>query len=94
MDFIKEHIDVFAHIIGFLGMACVVFCFWALERGTFSSGDKRYYLINLTGAILLTLSLLVHFNLGSFIIEMFWIWISVSGLLRKKKVKNENTPST
>ena len=78
MEFIKEHIDVLAHIVGFLGMACVVFCFWALERGIFSSGDKRYYLINLTGAILLTLSLLVHFNLGSFSAIFFFSYNFIS----------------
>jgi hypothetical protein len=90
MELLTEYIDIIAHVVGFMGMACVVFCFWALERGVYTSHDKRYYIINLTGAILLTLSLLIHFNLGAFIIEMFWIWISVSGLLRKKK-SNENT---
>ncbi len=77
-----------AHIIGFLGMICVVSAYFAIEKGWVDRSDVRYYWINLSGALLLTISLLVHFNLGSFLIEMFWIGISVAGLIRIHKEKN------
>ncbi len=78
-------ISMSAHIIGFIGMICVVYAYLAIEKGWVNRSDVRYYWINLSGAILLTLSLLVHFNLGSIFIELFWISISISGLIRIKK---------
>ena len=35
---------------------------------------------NLLGALLLTVSLMVHFNLASFLLEMVWITIALGGL--------------
>ncbi len=35
---------------------------------------------NLLGAVLLTISLMVHFNLASFLLEIVWITIALSGL--------------
>ena len=78
-----------AHAIGLIGMICVVSAYLAIEKGWVNRNDSRYYLFNLLGAALLTLSLLVHFNLGSFLIEMFWIGISIAGLLRIRKEKNQ-----
>ncbi len=81
----NEIISMSAHVIGFVGMICVVYAYLAIEKGWVNRSSSRYYVINLSGAILLTLSLMVHFNLGSIFIELFWIWISVSGLLRIRK---------
>jgi len=74
--------DVIAQVIGVLGMICVVYAYLAIEKGWLDRDQKRYYFINLFGATLLTISLIFKFNLGSFLIEMFWILISVEGLLR------------
>jgi hypothetical protein len=68
-------------------MICVVYAYLAIEKGWVDRNQRRYYMINLVGAVLLTISLLFNFNLGSFLIEMFWIWISIAGLIR---IKNEN----
>lgn len=73
--------------IGVIGMMCVVYAYLAIEKGWVDRNQRRFYLINLIGAILLTISLLFNFNLGSFMIEVFWIWISVAGLIRIKKEK-------
>ena len=76
------------HLIGMLGMLCIVLAYYAIEKGKYTRDNLAYYLINLTGAILLIISLMIHFNLGSFVIELFWIVISVQGIIRllKKKV--------
>lgn len=84
--------DILFHIIGFLGMLCVVAAFFAIERSYLTNNDIRYYLINLSGAILLIVSLLYHFNLGSFVIEVFWIIISVLGILRCRKKSSKCHP--
>lgn len=72
--------ETFGHIIGMVGMACVVFAYLAIERKWLDGNDIKLYLINLLGAILLIISLLINFNLGSFIIEIFWIGISLNGI--------------
>ncbi|WP_235602800.1 CBU_0592 family membrane protein [Piscirickettsia litoralis] len=45
-------------------------------------GSLPFSIINLVGAILLLISLCIHFNLGSFIIEVFWILISLYGIAK------------
>jgi drug/metabolite transporter (DMT)-like permease len=78
------------HLIGVVGMACVVLAYFAIERGWLDNKDLKLYLINLVGATLLLISLLIHFNLGSFIIEIFWLAISISGILNH--FKRRKTP--
>ena len=79
-------ISIGAHILGFIGMTLVVLCFYQLVDGKWASTSVKYNVVNLTGAVCLLISLLVHFNLGSFIIELFWIGISLKGLKKSKTV--------
>lgn len=69
-----------AHLIGFLGMICVVLAFYRTVQGQWSSQGLVFNVVNLAGAILLTISLIVHFNFGSFVIELFWMAISLKGI--------------
>ncbi len=41
------------HTISMVGMACVVFAYFAVERDWLDNKDVKFYLINLIGAILL-----------------------------------------
>lgn len=83
-------VSTFGHIVGFLGMICVVSAYLAIEKGWVDRSRPLYYAINLTGAVLLTISLLIHFNLGSLFIELFWIGISISGLMRIRREKKRD----
>lgn len=78
-------ISLFGHWIGFIGMLCVVLAFYMTVTGKWGSQSLRYNLVNLAGAILLIISLFIHFNLGSFIIEVFWIMISLKGIYNAKR---------
>lgn len=84
--------DIFQWI-GFVGMAFVVVAYLLLQINKYTIKSLQYQLLNLVGAILLLISLFVHFNLGSFIIEIFWIIITVYGIVvnlkSKKKEKEE-----
>lgn len=75
------------HATGMIGMAFVVFAYFAVERDWVNNKEVKFYVINLIGAILLLISLLVNFNLGSFIIEIFWITISMRGIINHYQVK-------
>lgn len=76
-------VEILAHICGFFGMICVVLAFYMCTIGKWPN-NRQYFICNLVGAILLLLSLCVHFNLGSFIIELFWIAIALIGLRKTR----------
>ncbi|MBR8464860.1 hypothetical protein KDE13_00605 [Campylobacter sp. faydin G-140] len=78
--------DIF-QFIGFLGMICIVLGYFLLQADRISNDDMLYQVINLVGAILLIISLCVHFNLGSFMIEVFWIFITIYGIVKIYKRK-------
>jgi len=76
--------------IGFFGMVLIVTAYLLLQISKYTIKSIRYQLLNLIGAILLLISLFIHFNLGSFIIEIFWIIITIYGIiinLRTRKQK-------
>ena len=79
--------------IGFFGMIFIVIAYLFLQTNKYSINSLQYQLLNLIGAILLLISLFVHFNLGSFILEIFWIIITIYGIIinikRKKKEQEQ-----
>ncbi|MBH0056784.1 hypothetical protein I6F65_07405 [Pseudoalteromonas sp. SWXJZ94C] len=76
-------------IIGMAGTFLVVGSFFLLQLGKTSPTSLMYNIMNLTGAILLLISLCYNFNLASFVIEIFWIAASLIGLY--KYAKNKST---
>ncbi len=79
--------DIF-QLIGLLGMICIVAAYFLLQIGRINSETLAYQTINLIGAILLIISLLEHFNLGSFLIEVFWIFITFFGFYKIYKKRS------
>ena len=79
-------------IIGFIGMLFIVYAYFLLQIKKYTITSFSYQVLNLVGAILLLISLFVHFNLGSFIIEVFWIIITLYGMYKNlKEIKNEKS---
>ncbi|MGY5450369.1 CBU_0592 family membrane protein [Agarivorans sp. MS3-6] len=77
--------SIFADIVGLLGTALVVGAFFLLQLERLNPKQLSYNLMNLSGAILLLISLCINFNLASFIIELFWIGASVVGIVKYLK---------
>jgi hypothetical protein len=73
--------------LSFAGMICIVLAYFFLQLGVYDIHALNYQLLNLAGAIALIISLLVHFNLGSFLIEVFWILITLYGLFKTLRYK-------
>jgi len=84
-----EQLDIY-QVIGFVGMIFIIYAYFLLQVGKYDSKSLQFQYINLVGAILLLISLCVHFNLGSFIIEVFWILITLYGIAKNKKKSNNN----
>lgn len=78
--------------IGFVGALFILWAYLILQIGKCTIDSLSYQLHNLIGAILLIISLMVHFNFGSFVIEVFWIGITLYGIykiIKNKKTKKE-----
>ncbi len=80
-------LDIYS-IIGFVGTACIIAAYAYL-----TVKDKPNPLIlhgtNLTGAALLTISLLVHTNWPSLVLEGFWAAIAVFGLVKALRMRSK-----
>lgn len=71
-----------ADAVGMTGTILVVLAYFLLQLERIEASSLGYNALNLVGAVLLLISLLVNFNLASFVIEIFWIAASVIGLWR------------
>ena len=74
-------------IVGMTGTFIVVGAFFMLQLGKATPTGLLYNMMNLSGAILLLISLCYNFNLASFVIEIFWIAASLIGLYKYLKAK-------
>ncbi|QUL38491.1 permease [Erythrobacter sp. JK5] len=89
----SEALDIYS-LIGFLGTACIIGAYAYL---TYRDDPNPYILhgTNLMGAALLTISLLVHTNWPSLVLEGFWAAIAIFGLVKagRRRTKTVETPS-
>lgn len=79
-----------ANVIGISGSALIVFAY-AYNVYARTVNPFVYNGTNLIGALLLTLSLMVHFNLASLLLEIVWIIIAIGGLWQayRKQARHE-----
>lgn len=70
-----------ANVAGFAGMACIIFAYgYATHRA--EPNPFVQHGVNLLGAALLTVSLLVNLNPASLVLEFFWASIAIWGLAK------------
>ena len=67
---------------GVTGAVLVIAVYFATQQRWLSSEDWRYPAVNLLGAVFILISLVAHWNLAAFVIEIFWMAISLYGLGR------------
>jgi hypothetical protein len=67
---------------GNIGVALMVIAYLLLQAEKLRSSDLSYSLMNGGGALLVLISLLYRFNLSAFLVELFWLLISIYGLIR------------
>ena len=65
---------------GNIGVALMVIAYLLLQAEKLRSNDLSYSLVNAAGALLVLISLLYRFNLSAFLVESFWLLISLYGL--------------
>ena len=73
--------------IGNVGVVVLMVTYLMLQLNKLSSSGLAYSLLNAIGASLIVISLLVNFNLSAFIMEVFWVLISLVGIYRYFRFK-------
>ena len=69
-------------IFGIAGVILLVITYLLLQVNKLQSAGLLYSLLNALGASLIILSLLDNFNLSAFLMEAFWVLISLVGVVR------------
>lgn len=85
----SEALDIYS-LIGFVGMACIIGAYFYLT----AKNEPNPFILhgtNLVGAALLTVSLLVHTNWPSLVLEAFWAAIAIWGLWKALKSRKAKT---
>ncbi len=73
--------------IGSVGVGIIIFTYVLLQTERLKSETLIYSTLNAIGASLIVFSLFFNFNFSAFIVEFFWILISLYGIakyLRKR----------
>ena len=74
--------EIAADSIGIFGVSLILLAYGLISAEKVSNRSLSYHLLNLVGAVCILLSLMVHWNLPSFVIEVCWIAISLYGIWR------------
>lgn len=75
--------------VGMLGVALLLTSYFMLQIGRLDGQDIVYSACNGIAAILIIISLFYTFNLASFVIEVFWLAISLIGVFRWLKTRKQ-----
>lgn len=71
-------------VVGSAGAAIILVSYFLLQLQRISSTGLGYSTLNAASAFMILVSLSVDFNLAAFVIEAFWMAISILGIIRWK----------
>ncbi|MCF8267507.1 MAG: hypothetical protein K9I69_05435 [Ignavibacteriales bacterium] len=69
-------------IIGTIGVFLIVAAYLLLQTKKIESSNIMFSIINGAGSLLIIVSLIMEFNFPAFLIEFFWLGISIYGIIR------------
>ena len=73
--------------LGNVGVILILLSYLLLQMSKMKSQSMCYSLMNAIGALLILVSLYYDFNLSAFVMEVFWLLISLYGLWQSRSVK-------
>jgi hypothetical protein len=80
MSFIAEMI--WADWIGVVGSILIAAAYFGVSSGRMAGDQPPFQLVNLSGAVLILISLYYRPNAGAIVIEVLWVLIAVYSLIR------------
>lgn len=69
-------------LLGNIGVLLILVTYLLLQLERIDSRSLGYSVSNAMGALLILVSLYFKFNLSAFIVEFFWLLISIIGVIR------------
>lgn len=69
-------------LIGTVGVGIIISTYVFLQLEKIRSESLLYSLLNAVGASLIIVSLVYNFNFSAFIVEFFWVLISLYGIVK------------
>jgi hypothetical protein len=70
-------------LAGVIGSAVVILAYFGTQSGRLRLDGWEFPLANLVGAVFIMVSLVADWNLAAFVMEVFWILISLYGIARR-----------
>ena len=80
-------------VAGFIGVLLIVAAYLLLQLDKLPSSSPTYSVLNAAGALLIILSLTFKFNLSAFIVEVFWLLLSLFGLTKSLLSRSDSPRS-
>ena len=71
----------FADLVGSIGTLIVTAAYFATQMRYLNSDDLLFPIANLVGSLFMAYSLVYAFNIASALMELFWILISLAGII-------------
>ena len=68
--------------VGSIGVGIIILTYVGLQSGKIKSETLMYSVLNAVGATLIIISLAGSFNLSAFVVEFFWVLISIYGIVK------------
>jgi chromate transport protein ChrA len=68
--------------VGTIGTAVIIVTYILLQTERIKSSSLIYSLLNAAGAALIIVSLIFSFNFSAFMVEFFWLLISLFGIVK------------
>ena len=81
----------FYDIVGSVGVLLIVGAYFLLMIRRIASTDLGYSVLNATGAGLIIFSLSYDFNFAAFLMELFWLIISIVGMAMAIRSRRQTT---
>ncbi len=78
-------------IAGSLGVTLIITAYFLLQTKKIDSASVLYSSLNAVGAGLVLISLTDEFNLSAFLLEFFWVLMSLWGVFSALKIQNAST---
>ena len=69
-------------LVGSIGVATIIVTYVLLQLEKIGSDQLIYSVLNAVGACLIIVSLYFDFNFSAFVIEFFWLIISLFGIVK------------
>ena len=91
---ILEQIDQDIYdFFGNLGVFIIIITYLLLQMNRIKNNNIKYSLLNLIGASLVIISLVENFNMSAFLVEAFWVGISLFGIIKYfQNIRQKQTP--